>query len=100
MIAYHGGAMPGSPEEGKAHMEKWKSWIQNLGPKVVNPGTPLKNAKILGKSDAVDDDSPDAMHGFAVIQAHNIEEAIEIAKEDPFLNLGGKVKVYEMIKMG
>lgn len=99
MIAYYGGNQPGSPEEGKAHMEKWKAWIAGLGDAVVNPGTPFPVSKIVTSSSVEDDNDPDAMKGFAVVQADSIEAAIEIAQSDPFLEMNGKIRVSQMMEM-
>ena len=45
MIAYYGGNQPSSKEEGMAQMGKWKAWVEGLGDKIVNPGTPLMETK-------------------------------------------------------
>ena len=45
MIAYYGGNQPSSKEE----IGKWKAWVkawvEGLGDKIVNPGTPLMETK-------------------------------------------------------
>ena len=99
MIAYYGGNQPRSKEEGMAHMEKWKAWVTDLGDTIVNPGTPLPISKIVTASRVEDENDPNAMKGFAVIRADNIEAATEIAKTDPFLEMGGKIRVSLMMEM-
>ena len=99
MIAYHGGNQPSSKEEGMAHMEKWKAWVEGLGETIVNPGTPLPVSKIVTSGSVEDDNNPDAMKGFAVINAESIEAAIEIAQSDPFLEIGGTIRVSQMMEM-
>lgn len=96
MIAYHGGNKPASKEEGKAHMERWKAWIEDLGETVVNPGTPLPVSKIVTSSGVEDDKNSNSMHGFAVVKADSIDAAVEIAKSDPFLENGGTIRVSQM----
>ena len=94
MIGYYGGNNPASPEEGQAHRAKWMAWIQSLGDKVVNPGTPLMNSQQIGPSVDV------VLKGFAVVRVDSMEEAIEIAHADPFLSLGGgTIQVAEMMQM-
>ena len=39
------------------------------------------------------------MSGFAVVRADSKDEALEIAKADPFLDMGGTIQVSEMMKM-
>lgn len=99
MIAYHGGRKPSSQEEGQAHMQKWQEWIQSLGDKVVNPGTPLPTSKLITASQVIDDTNTEAMMGFAIIQAETIEDAIEIAKSDPFLATDGTIRLSKMMEM-
>jgi len=99
MIAYYGGSEPGSKEEGRARMERWKSWIEGLGKSVINPGTPLPVSRIITPTGVEDDNDSNSMNGFAVIEAENIDDAVEIAKSDPFLDMGGKIRVSQMMEM-
>ena len=46
-----------------------------------------------------DDDDPNAMKGFAVVQAASMEAAVEIAQSDPFLENGGTIRVSQMMEM-
>lgn len=99
MIAYYGGSKPGSKEEGMAQMGRWKAWIEGLGDAVVNPGMPLPVSRIVTSGGVQDDNDPDSMNGFAVIRAESIDAAVEIAKSDPFLDMGGKIRVSQMMEM-
>lgn len=99
MIAYHGGEMPKTKEEGAAHMANWKLWIESLGDKVINAGTPLKSSQVITSSKVESDLEPNGMNGFAVIRVETIEEAIEVVKNDPFLQLNGSIRLSEMIQM-
>ena len=99
MIAYYGGNQPSSKEEGMEQMGKWKTWVQSLGDKIVNPGTPLLDTKIVTLSNIEDDNDPDSLKGFAVVKAESMDEAVKIAKTDPFLGNGGTIRVSEMMEM-
>ncbi|MBC87639.1 MAG: hypothetical protein CL677_10730 [Bdellovibrionaceae bacterium] len=99
MIGYFGGNPPASKEEGMAHMEAWKAWVQGLGDKVVNPGTPLPQSKIVTAETVKDDTTGTGMNGFAVIKVDTLDEAVEIAKSDPFLKMGGEIRVSQMMEM-
>lgn len=99
MIAYYGGDKPGSEEEGIALMDEWKAWVEGLGEKVINPGTPLMGTRIVTSGNVRDDNDPDSMQGFAIIRVENIEAAVEIAKSDPFLNVNGTIRVSQMMEM-
>jgi len=99
MIAYYGGNQPSSQEEGMAQMGKWKAWVEGLGDKVINPGTPLPDSKKVTSNSVKDDHDPNAMKGFAVVQVKNMEAAVEIAQSDPFLDNGGTIRVSQMMEM-
>ena len=99
MIAYYGGDKPSSEEEGMAQMNKWKAWVESVGEKMINPGTPLMGSKIVTSSNVQDDNDPSSMKGFAVVNAESIEAAIEIAKSDPFLETNGTLRVSQMMEM-
>ena len=99
MIAYYGGRQPESEEEGRAHMERWKAWVEGLGDAAINPGTPLPVSKIVTSDSVRDDEDPDSMKGFAVVRADSIEDAVEMARLDPFLKTGGKIRVSRMMEM-
>ena len=99
MIAYYGGNQPSSQEEGIAQMGKLKAWVEGLGDKVINPGTPLPVSKIVTSSTVEDDHDPNAMKGFAGVTAKSIEAAVEIAQSDPFLENGGTIRVSQMMEM-
>ena len=99
MIAYYGGNQPSSQEEGMAQMGKWKAWVEGLGEKVINPGTPLPDSRIVTSNGVKDDDDPHAMKGFAVVKAESMEAAVEIAQLDPFLGNGGTIRVSQMMEM-
>lgn len=100
MIAYYGGDKPKTKEEGLAHMNKWKNWIDSLGDSVVNPGTPLPASKLVTATNVKDDQDPNSMKGFAVVKAESIEDAVKIAQTDPFLGIGGTIRVSQMMDMG
>ncbi|MBL1419829.1 MAG: hypothetical protein COC24_004895 [Alphaproteobacteria bacterium] len=91
--------MPKSKEEGMAHRQKWMEWVASLGDAVVSPGQPMMEHKLVSSEGVSDVAENEKFTGFAVVKAENIEAAIEIAKSDPFLNMGGGVQVAKMMKM-
>ena len=70
-----------------------------MGDAVVNPGTPLPDSRIVTADGVADDNDPDAMKGFAVVKAENMEAAVEIARSDPFLQMGGTIRLSQMMEM-
>ncbi|MEZ4870699.1 MAG: YciI family protein [Bdellovibrionales bacterium] len=99
MLAYHGGHQPTTREESLAHQTQWKEWIAKHGDIIVNAGTPLMESTLVTSTSVMKEDDPDAMNGFTVIQVESLDKAIEIAKSDPFLMIGGTIRVSRMMEM-
>ena len=101
IIAYRGQARPKSPEDGAAHMGKWKDWIGSLGDAVVNAGTPLKGATIVSAEGISNEPNPNAMGGYMIFKADDMEAALKIAQTDPYLKMeGGTLEVAQIVEMG
>ncbi len=99
IIAYHGGEKPASPEEGAAGMARWKTWVADLGDAVVNPGTPLSKTQTVSASGVSDGGGANPIIGFTVVSTETMEQALEMAKQCPHLDMGGTLEVAEMIEM-
>ena len=78
IMTYHGGSQPKSPEEGKAHMDRYMQWIGGLD--AVVPQQPLKGTEVLG------DKNITTMMGYTIINAADMDAARDIAKACPFLD--------------
>ncbi len=88
IIAYRGGKKPETPEEGAKQFQRWKVWLEDLGEAVVNPGTPLGPMKTVSGSDVTDNTDEERLTGFSIVRAEDLDEAIEMAKKCPFLEMG------------
>jgi hypothetical protein len=82
-------------------MEKWRAWFKELGEKghLKDIGHPLENrGKVVqGKQKSVTDgpfaEAKDVVGGFTLIQAQDLERAVELSKGCPILEAGGSVEV-------
>jgi hypothetical protein len=98
---YRGRDTSASPEQMQQTMQKWRSWFKELAEKahLKDIGHPLENAGkvVKGKQKAVTDgpfaEAKDVVGGFTLIQARDLEQAVEISKGCPILELGGSVEV-------
>ena len=101
LYLYRGGVRGASPEQMQQTMQKWRSWFKELGEKghLKDIGHPLENAGkvIKGKQKAVTDgpfaEAKDVVGGFTLIQARDLEQAAELSKGCPILEIGGSVEV-------
>ena len=99
IIVYLGGDQPASPEEGKQHFEKYKTWLSSLGDSVVSPANPLKGTHTVNPDGSVNPESATTMSGYTIIEADSMNQALDIAKACPFLEIGGSLEVSELMKM-
>jgi hypothetical protein len=89
-----------SPEEMQAGMQKWFDWIDKL--KVTDQyisGEPLlPSGKLIKGANKVVTDGPFAeskelVSGFFIVNARDLEHAVEMAKDCPIFEVGGDVAV-------
>ena len=98
VFAYHGGKRPETAEEGAAQMARWKAWLEGLGEAVVNPGTPLGKSKTVSAEGVTDDGGPNPLAGFSIVEADNMDAALEMAKACPFVEMG-TIEVAEAMEL-
>ncbi len=99
LLAYHGGKMPETPEEGAEHMAKWEAWANELGDALVNKGTPLAQSKSVNSNGVTDGGGDDPMMGYSILRAENLEAAVKMVEDSPHVNYGGTMVVSEMVEM-
>ncbi len=96
-----------SPETMQKQMAKWNTWLKGLGEKGVlkNVGQPLeRSGKLVGNkgktvTDGLFAEAKDIIGGYSIIEAENIDQAVEISKGCPVLDVGGQVEVRPTMKM-
>ena len=99
IFTYHGGKTPETAEEGKAGMEKWKAWAENLGPALINPGTPVGRTTVLTKDGISGDPSPHPIMGFSILEAESMDAALQLLQDCPHFEYEGTLEVSEMMQM-
>jgi hypothetical protein len=106
IFLFRGGEVVGSPEQMQQHMQKWRSWMEELGKKGhFKAAEPLeKVGKVVkGSRKAVTDgpfaEAKDLVGGFMLVSAGNLEEAVELSKGCPIFEHDGIVEVRPIMKM-
>jgi hypothetical protein len=97
-FAYHGAPEFKSKEDGQAHMQKWMAWMDGMGDAVIERGMPFKDAKTLSKDGVTDGGGANPLTGITIVEAADMDAAIELAKGCPHLN-GGTIEVAEAMDM-
>jgi len=104
---YRGGSREGSPEQMQQVMHKWMAWFKQLSEKgyIKNPGHPLERTGKLvkGSQKTVTDgpfaESKDVIGGYSLIEARDLEQAVELSKGCPIFEREGMVEVRPVMQM-
>ncbi|WP_299223891.1 YciI family protein [uncultured Aquimarina sp.] len=98
-----------SPEQLQKHMENGGAYIGNLMKsgklKVANPieksGSRIVTKNNEGLKDGPFNESKEVVAGFFHITANNVDEAVQIAKENPIFNdITTKIEVHPLMPIG
>jgi hypothetical protein len=95
-----------SPEHMQAHMEGWKTWMEEMGKKGHAPaGAPLEaEGKLISGTKHVVSDGPfiegkEIVGGYLLIKATDLNQAIELSKGCPVLEMEDGVVEVRAIQM-
>jgi hypothetical protein len=103
---YRGGHAERSPEEMQQTLQKWMNWLKGLSEKghVHDRGHPLERSGKLvrGKQKTVTDgpfaELKDIVGGYSIIEARNLEHAVELSEGCPIFEDEGAVEVRPVMK--
>jgi len=104
---YHGGETERSPERMQQMMQKWMSWLKELGDQghLKDQGQPLeRSGKIVkGKQKNVTDgpfaEAKDVIGGFSIVEARDLDQAVQLSKGCPIFEVEGAVEVRPVMLM-
>lgn len=107
VFLYRGGERQQSPEQMQQQMQKWVTWMKDLGEKgqIKDPGHPLEpgGKVVAGKQKVVTDgpyaESKDLVGGYTLVEARDLAHAAEISTGCPIFELGGLVEVRPVMNM-
>ena len=107
LYLYRGGRMAASPEQMQNTMQKWMAWFKQLSDKghIKNMGHPLeRTGKLVTGSRKTVTDGPfaeakDAVGGYSLLEARDLEQAVELSKGCPIFEGEGTVEVRPIMQM-
>jgi hypothetical protein len=107
VFLYRGGEAGRSPEQMQQTMQKWMAWFKDLAEKghIKDRGQPLERGGKLvqGKRKTVTDgpfaEAKDLIGGFTLIEARDLDHAVELAKGCPIFEVDGGVEVRPIRKL-
>ena len=104
---YRGGEPGRSPEKMQEMMQKWMAWMKQLTDQghIKDMGQPLESTGKLvkGKQKTVTDgpfaETKDIIGGYTLIEARDLDQAVELSKGCPIFEVEGAVEVRPVMKM-
>ena len=107
VFLYRGGEAGRSPEQMQQTMQKWMAWFKELAEKghIKDRGLPLEGTGKLvqGKRKTVIDgpfaEAKDLIGGFTLIEARDLDHAVELAEGCPIFEFEGGVEVRPIRKL-
>jgi hypothetical protein len=96
LLAIHGGGRPETDEDQAREMGTWQDWYERLGDAVVDVGSPIGyHTTVLPDGSTSADGAADPVTGFTIVEATDMEAAVEIARGCPILASGGRIEIGE-----
>ena len=107
MYLFRGGLPIDNPRyEQEGHRQKWMKWMESLGQKgILVGGEPLQTSgkQVNGSKKVVTDgpfiEAKELVGGYLIVNAKDINDAVEISKGCPIFDLDGKLEVRPIQKM-
>jgi hypothetical protein len=106
LFIYRGGSTePRGPEHAQQTMQKWMTWMKDLGEKghMKDIGHPLEKTGKTVKGKSVTDgpyaETKDIVGGYTLIEAKDLDQAAQLSLGCPIFEVGGIVEVRPIMKM-
>ena len=98
-LLYVGEPQHGSEEEAQAHQQEFFAWVGSLGEALVNPGMPFGPPTRVSAEGVSNDAREDRLTGLTIVEAEDMNAAIEIAKSCPYIKVAA-LDVVQIFQMG
>ena len=79
---------------GAEMMKAWQSWFEGIGRDLIDKGKPVIASAAVGTCDG-----DVRLGGFSVIEAADMDTALEIARACPSIGAGGGIEVGAMVDL-
>jgi hypothetical protein len=97
LVTYHGGGMPDSEEGRQQAMAAFAAWVGATGPALVDPGAPLGAFRTVSPGSVTDGAAPGPANGYSVLEAADLDHAVELVRDHPYVGRGGSLQVSEAV---
>ena len=93
LVTYHGGGMAEGDEARQQAMAAFGKWVADTGPALIDPGAPLGPCRTVSDGSIIDGPASGPVGGYSILEADNIEDAVELVRSHPFIARGGALQV-------
>ena len=98
LITYHGGeGMPASEDARKQAMAAFMAWVESTGGAMVDPGAPLGKGSTVSREAQTATPASEPIAGYTIVQADDLDTAVGLVRNHPFIARGGSLQVLESI---
>jgi hypothetical protein len=101
LVTYHGGeGPPSTPEAQQQVLAAFGAWVASVGAAMVDPGAPLGSARSVSAQGSEDGPVNCAIGGYTLLRAADLDGAVQLVSNHPFIARGGTLQVSEAIAIG
>jgi hypothetical protein len=93
LVTYHGGEMPADEQGRQEAMTAFAKWVEQTGKALIDPGAPLGPAKTVSSTSVTDGPAGGPFGGYSVIEASDLDAAVNLVANHPFVQRGGSLQV-------
>jgi hypothetical protein len=97
LVTYHGGGMPADEEGRQAAMAAFGAWVGKMGDALTDPGAPLGPSMTVSSDGVREGDAEGRVGGYSVIRADDMDAAVDLVRDHPFVSRGGSLQVTEAV---
>jgi hypothetical protein len=74
-------------------MAAFMAWASSAGEALVDPGAPLGPAKTVSAESVTDGAADGPAGGYSIVQTDDLDSAVALVKNHPFIARGGSLQV-------
>jgi hypothetical protein len=74
-------------------MAAFMAWASSAGEALIDPGAPLGPAKTVTVSSVSDGHAHGPANGYSILQAADLDSAVDLVKSHPFISRGRSLQV-------
>ena len=97
LVTYHGGGMPEGAEARQQAMADFGAWVGRTGDALTDPGAPLGPAMTVSSDGIRSGDADGRVSGYSVLRADDMDSAVALVRDHPFVKRGGSLQVTEAV---